>query len=75
MRYSHVRPLRYKALRAIDNYGTGWSNSKTIAIFALAAYEQQPPGELANLKQTGSIEDYQWQFQSLLTRTSDLQPR
>ncbi|KAG6511769.1 hypothetical protein ZIOFF_029846 [Zingiber officinale] len=34
-----------------------------------------PLGELANLKQTGSVEDYQRQFQSLLARTSDLRPR
>ncbi|KAJ1400267.1 Retrotransposon gag domain [Sesbania bispinosa] len=31
-----------------------------------------PLGELANLKQMGSVEEYQRQFQSLLSRTSDL---
>ena len=34
-----------------------------------------PSGELANLKQKGTAEDYQCQFQSLLARTSDLNPR
>ncbi|KAG6490403.1 hypothetical protein ZIOFF_051699 [Zingiber officinale] len=34
-----------------------------------------PLGELANLKQTSSVEDYQRQFQSLLARTSDLRPQ
>ncbi|KAJ1381359.1 Retrotransposon gag domain [Sesbania bispinosa] len=33
-----------------------------------------PLGELANLKQMGSVEEYQRQFQSLLSRTSDLKP-
>ncbi|KAL4324350.1 hypothetical protein GQ457_11G020520 [Hibiscus cannabinus] len=34
-----------------------------------------PLGELANLKQTGTVEEYQSQFQSLLARISDLKPR
>ncbi|KAL1147912.1 hypothetical protein V6Z11_A10G089000 [Gossypium hirsutum] len=34
-----------------------------------------PLGELANLRQTGTVEEYQRQFQSLLARTTDLKPR
>ncbi|KAG6522290.1 hypothetical protein ZIOFF_019428 [Zingiber officinale] len=34
-----------------------------------------PLGELANLKQTDSVEDYQRKFQSHLARTSDLRPQ
>ncbi|KAL1172100.1 hypothetical protein V6Z11_A05G326500 [Gossypium hirsutum] len=34
-----------------------------------------PLGELANLRQTGMVEEYQRQFQSLLARTTDLKPR
>ncbi|KAK8508627.1 hypothetical protein V6N11_037588 [Hibiscus sabdariffa] len=34
-----------------------------------------PLGELANLKQTGTVEEYQSQFQSLLARIYDLKPR
>ncbi|NAW23561.1 hypothetical protein FGF82_23860, partial [Salmonella sp. gx-f9] len=34
-----------------------------------------PFGELANLRQTGTVEEYQHQFQSLLARTTDLKPR
>ncbi|KAG6518122.1 hypothetical protein ZIOFF_021524 [Zingiber officinale] len=34
-----------------------------------------PLGELANLNQTSSVEDYQRQFQSHLARTSDLRPQ
>ncbi|KAK8562402.1 hypothetical protein V6N12_010483 [Hibiscus sabdariffa] len=33
-----------------------------------------PLEELANLKQTGTVEEYQNQFQSLLARISDLKP-
>ena len=33
-----------------------------------------PLGELSNLKQRGSVEEYQRQFQSLLARTTDLKP-
>ncbi|PPD68682.1 hypothetical protein GOBAR_DD34439 [Gossypium barbadense] len=32
-------------------------------------------GELANLRQTGTIEEYQCQFQLLLARITDLKPR
>ncbi|XP_016665517.2 uncharacterized protein [Gossypium hirsutum] len=34
-----------------------------------------PLGELVNLRQTGTVEEYQRQFQSLLARTTDLKPR
>nr|XP_012466044.1 unnamed protein product [Gossypium raimondii]XP_012466045.1 unnamed protein product [Gossypium raimondii] len=34
-----------------------------------------PLGELANLRQTGTAEEYQRQFQSLLARTTDFKPR
>ncbi|XP_052888068.1 uncharacterized protein LOC128296664 [Gossypium arboreum] len=34
-----------------------------------------PLGELANLRQTETVEEYQRQFQSLLARTTDLKPR
>ncbi|KAL1156025.1 hypothetical protein V6Z11_A08G064400 [Gossypium hirsutum] len=34
-----------------------------------------PLGELANLRQTGTVEEYQRQFQSLLARTTDLKPQ
>ncbi|PPR86409.1 hypothetical protein GOBAR_AA34282 [Gossypium barbadense] len=34
-----------------------------------------PLGELANLKQTGTVEEYQHQFQSLLAGTTNLKPR
>ncbi|PPS11403.1 hypothetical protein GOBAR_AA09241 [Gossypium barbadense] len=35
----------------------------------------KPLGELANLKQIGTVEKYQRQFQSLLARTTDLKPQ
>ncbi|PPD94883.1 hypothetical protein GOBAR_DD08084 [Gossypium barbadense] len=34
-----------------------------------------PLGELANLRQTGTVEEYQCQFLSQLARTTDLKPR
>ncbi|XP_016745984.1 uncharacterized protein [Gossypium hirsutum] len=34
-----------------------------------------PLRELVNLRQTGTVEEYQCQFQSLLARTTDLKPR
>ncbi|PPS03228.1 hypothetical protein GOBAR_AA17431 [Gossypium barbadense] len=52
-----------------------WGASKSCHVRFESPVSNNPLGELANLKQTRTVEEYQRQFQSLLARTIDLRPQ
>ena len=59
-----------------EKTGLGWEEFKAQCNIRFGPpMSNNPLGELANLKQKGTVEEYQRQFQSLLVRASDLKPR